>query len=108
FQGRLLVAERGELRLLIDGGTRPRQLAPLFLDDALELGKRFAHLPQSRQLHLEIEILGEQETAKVLEFRQQLADLGLGLAQLSLAKQLLRFLHLLEYQLFPRKLEGQT
>ena len=61
-----------------------------------------------RELHLEIEVFGQQQVAQVLELRQQLADLGLRLVELGFLQELLGFLHLVQDQLLARELEGQS
>ena len=92
---------------LIHGESRPTQLAPLVLDDPLELAQRLAHLPQASELELEVEVLGEQDVAEVLELGEELADFGLRLGKLGFLEHLVRVAHLLEDQLFAGELEGE-
>ena len=96
------------LGLLLVGVAGPGHLPLFFLDDPVELVEGLAHLAEPGHLHLEVEILGEQEVAEVVEFGQELADLGLGLGELGLFEELVRILHLAEDQLFARELEGQA
>ena len=74
----------------------PAQHATLFLDDPVELAERLPHLAEPRQLELEVEVLGQQQVAEVLQLGDQLLGLGLGVAELLVVQQLLGLAHLLE------------
>ncbi len=107
FEARQLGLEVLELPLLLNGRARPRQLAAFLLDDPIELRERLAHLPEPRQLHLEVEVFGQEQAAQVFQLRQQLPGLGLRLGQLRVDEELLRLLHLEQDQLLAREIQGQ-
>ena len=54
------VVNRSQAFALLQGEAGPAQLAPLFLDDPVELAERLAHLAEPRQLELEVQVLGQQ------------------------------------------------
>ncbi len=70
--------------------------------------ERLAHLAEPRQLELEVEVLGQEQVAQVLQLGDELFHLGLGLAELRVLQELVCLPHLFEDLLLAGELQRQT